>query len=69
MAQYGIIILLLALPMTTDNGSPFPMRDTLIFVTISTVIIMMVVQGIGMGPLLRWLKIEKKKDKAEEAGT
>ncbi|MDR0511222.1 MAG: sodium:proton antiporter [Rikenellaceae bacterium] len=55
----GIISLAIALaiPEKLPSGAPFPGRDMIIFLTVTTVIIMLVVQGVGLGPLLKWVKL------------
>ena len=58
----GIISLAaaLSLPLVMDNGSVFPHRNTIIFLTVVVVIIMLIVQGLGLPILVKWLKFEKK---------
>ena len=47
----------LSLPLIMDNGSVFPHRNTIIFLTVVVVIIMLIVQGLGLPILVKWLKI------------
>jgi CPA1 family monovalent cation:H+ antiporter len=49
----------LSLPLVVADGSAFPERDTIIFITVVTVIIMLVVQGLGLRLLTKVLKIKK----------
>ncbi|MGV3560896.1 MAG: Na+/H+ antiporter [Larkinella arboricola] len=46
----------LALPLTLDDGSEFPERNTLIFVSVVVVLITLVVQGLSLPLLVRILK-------------
>ncbi len=50
----------LSLPLVMDDGSAFPKRDIIIFLTTITVIIMLMIQGLGLPVLLRLLKIDPK---------
>jgi CPA1 family monovalent cation:H+ antiporter len=52
----------LSLPLMMTNGDVFPQRDAIIFLTVAVVIIMLVVQGLGLPFLVRWLKIGKEKE-------
>ncbi len=60
----GIISLAsaLALPLTLANGAAFPARDTIIFVTFCAIFVTLVVQGITLIPILKWLKIDAGED-------
>lgn len=50
----------LALPLTLSDGTLFPQRDVILFLTVEVVVIMLIVQGLGLPLLIRWLKVEKK---------
>jgi CPA1 family monovalent cation:H+ antiporter len=52
----------LSLPITMDDGSLFPQRDTILFLTVSVVILMLVIQGLGLPLLLRLLRMDRTKD-------
>jgi CPA1 family monovalent cation:H+ antiporter len=41
-----------------DNGDIFPQRDVILFLTVSVVIIMLIVQGLGLSMLVKLLKIK-----------
>jgi Na+/H+ antiporter len=43
----------LALPLTTQNGAPFPYRGQLIFLAFVVVLVTLVVEGLTLGPLIR----------------
>jgi monovalent cation/hydrogen antiporter len=45
----------LALPETLSNGAPFPQRNLIIFLTFSVILVTLVVQGLSLPPLIRWL--------------
>jgi CPA1 family monovalent cation:H+ antiporter len=48
----------LALPMTIENGQPFPSRDLIQFLTFVVILVTLVVQGLSLPPLIRWLGVE-----------
>ena len=48
----------LALPETIRDGTPFPGRDLILFLTFSVILSTLVVQGLSLPPLIRWLEIE-----------
>jgi CPA1 family monovalent cation:H+ antiporter len=56
----GIVSLAIALaiPVTLADGRLFPERDMIIFLTITVVILMLIIQGLGLYPLLRFLKLD-----------
>ena len=47
----------LALPLTLQNGDPFPERDLIIFLTFVVIAVTLVVQGLTLAPLIRKLKV------------
>jgi CPA1 family monovalent cation:H+ antiporter len=47
-----------ALPFTTADGSTFPGRDLILFLTFVVILVTLVVQGLSLPPLIRWLGIE-----------
>jgi CPA1 family monovalent cation:H+ antiporter len=48
----------LALPVTlADNTTPFPHRDLIIFITFVVILVTLVVQGLSLPLLIRWLKL------------
>ncbi|WBB72456.1 cation:proton antiporter [Micromonospora sp. WMMD1128] len=53
----GVISLaaIFTLPLTTDDGSPFPDRDLLLFCTFMVVLVTLVGQGMTFAPLVRML--------------
>ena len=50
----------LSLPLVMADGSSFPHRNTLIFITITVVIIMLLVQGLGLPFIVKYLKFNEK---------
>src|SRR6266550_2622001 len=48
----------LALPNTIRNGSPFPGRDLILFLTFIVIMATLVVQGLSLPPLIRWLGVK-----------
>jgi CPA1 family monovalent cation:H+ antiporter len=55
----------MALPFTVDDGSPFPGRSLIQFLTITVIFVTLVIQGLSLPTLIRWLKVED--DGAAEA--
>jgi NhaP-type Na+/H+ or K+/H+ antiporter len=47
----------LALPFETDAGAPFPQRDLIVFLTFCVIFATLVVQGLSLGPIIRWLQV------------
>jgi CPA1 family monovalent cation:H+ antiporter len=48
----------LALPLTVRDGSPFPGRDLVLFLTFVVILATLVLQGLSLPLLIRWLGIE-----------
>ncbi len=59
----GIVSLAAAisLPLLMADGTEFPQRDAIIFLTVVTVILMLTIQGLGLPVLLKWLNFDDKK--------
>jgi len=47
----------LALPLNLRDGSPFPGRDLILFFTFAVILATLVLQGLSLPPLIRWLKV------------
>lgn len=47
----------LSLPLLIHDGTPFPMRNTIISISVVTVILMLLIQGLGLPLLIKFLKI------------
>jgi CPA1 family monovalent cation:H+ antiporter len=56
----------LALPLTLANGSPFPGRDLILFLTFIVILATLVVQGLSLPAIIRWLGIEDDGAAAKE---
>lgn len=56
----------LALPMTIDDKTPFPGRDLVIFLTFVVILATLVVQGLSLPWVIRWLRIEEDNSAEEE---
>jgi Na+/H+ antiporter len=46
----------LALPLALADGSPFPYRAEIILVTACVIVVTLVLQGLSLAPLIRWLR-------------
>jgi NhaP-type Na+/H+ or K+/H+ antiporter len=55
----------LALPLTTHAGDPFPARDLIIFLTFAVIFTTLVLQGLSLPALIRWLGIGSEDDSDE----
>src|SRR5690349_5575375 len=56
----------LALPLALVDGKPFTARHLIIFLSFVVIFITLVVQGLSLHLLIRWLKIEKTEDPGKE---
>jgi CPA1 family monovalent cation:H+ antiporter len=56
----------LALPVDVESGEPFPDRDLLIFLTFVVIAVTLVVQGLTLTPLIRWLRLGTDPSQREE---
>jgi Na+/H+ antiporter len=45
----------LALPLTLGDGSPFPFRSEIVVITMVVIVMTLVVQGLTLAPLIRWM--------------
>jgi CPA1 family monovalent cation:H+ antiporter len=61
----------LAIPMNVGGGGSFPERDLILFLTFSTILATLVLQGLTLGPLIGALRLksEDEADKVEELET
>lgn len=48
----------LALPLRTDDGTAFPGRDLILFLTFSVILVTLVGQGLTLPLVIRWLRLE-----------
>jgi len=56
----------LALPLLLEDGTPFPKRHSIIFLSFVVIFVTLVVQGLSLPLLIRWLKIKPQDNTAEE---
>ncbi|MFD0311335.1 Na+/H+ antiporter [Streptomyces sp. NPDC059517] len=63
----GVVSLAIAfsIPLTADGGEDFPGRNMILFLTFTTVIGTLVVQGLSLPPLIRLLKLPGRDQQAE----
>ncbi|WP_445400339.1 Na+/H+ antiporter [Streptomyces sp. LE64] len=66
MRGVASVALVLALPLRTEDGSPFPARDELVFIAFGVILFTLVVQGLTLPRLVRALGVEADSE-AEEA--
>jgi CPA1 family monovalent cation:H+ antiporter len=59
----------LALPTTTLDGSPFPGREELLFATMVVIGVTLLVQGLTLAPLIRFLRVPGDTQTEAEART
>jgi CPA1 family monovalent cation:H+ antiporter len=64
----GIISLAgaLALPLTTVAGAPFPYRAEIILITFIVIFVTLVLQGLSLPPLIRWLQLKADRTLEQE---
>ncbi|WKE69781.1 Na+/H+ antiporter [Streptomyces sp. WP-1] len=66
-AMRGVVSLAIAfsIPETVRGGAPFPQRNLILFLTFTTVIGTLVVQGLTLAPLIRLMKFPGRDRQAE----
>ncbi|MFF4686209.1 Na+/H+ antiporter [Streptomyces sp. NPDC001307] len=66
-AMRGVVSLAIAfsIPLTVHGGAPFPQRNLILFLTFTTVIGTLVVQGLTLAPLIRLMKFPGRDTQAE----
>jgi CPA1 family monovalent cation:H+ antiporter len=52
----------LALPQVVDGGGPFPDRERVVLAALLVVIVTLLVQGLTLAPLIRWLRVAAEHD-------
>jgi CPA1 family monovalent cation:H+ antiporter len=64
----GIVTLAaaLALPVTTATGAPFPFRAEIIVISFVVILVTLVVQGLSLPPLIRFLRVEEGRGLEDE---
>jgi CPA1 family monovalent cation:H+ antiporter len=48
----------LAIPFLLPDGAPFPGRDLILLVTFCVIFATLILQGLSLGPLVGWLRVE-----------
>src|SRR6202008_3568821 len=56
----------ISLPEYFRNGSPFPQRNLIIFLTFSVIYVTLVLPGLTLPPLIRWLGLAETDEKNPE---
>jgi CPA1 family monovalent cation:H+ antiporter len=56
----------LALPLITRSGTPFPERGLIVFLTFSVILGTLVLQGLSLSPIIRWLQVREDHAQEEE---
>jgi CPA1 family monovalent cation:H+ antiporter len=56
----------LALPLTMQDGSPFPGRNLILFLTFVVILVTLVLQGLSLPVLIRWLGIKDDRSAEKE---
>lgn len=56
----------LALPETLPDGTPFPARDLILFLTFSAILATLVIQSLSLEAVIRALRLEVEEDGCEE---
>lgn len=56
----------LAIPLTVANGSAFPLRSLIIFLTFCVILATLLLQGLTLEPLIRWLGLGADPTEEEE---
>jgi Na+/H+ antiporter len=56
----------LALPLETERGLPFPYRDLINLLTVAAILATLIVQGLTLRPLVRWLGVPQDRSMEEE---
>ncbi len=60
-------VLALALPATTMTGENFPARELIIFVTFGVILMTLLLHGLTLSALIRWLRVAEIAEAREEA--
>jgi Na+/H+ antiporter len=57
----------LALPLETATGLPFPYRSLLLLLTFTVILVTLLLQGLTLRPIIRWLRLPEDRSGEEEA--
>jgi CPA1 family monovalent cation:H+ antiporter len=56
----------LAVPLTLTSGNAFPHRNLILFITFFVILITLVLQGLGLKPLINFLRIQSNEKETEK---
>ena len=56
----------LSVPLLLDDGSAFPQRDLVLFITFAVILCTLVLQGLSLPLLIRWLRFEAPEEHADD---
>src|SRR5262249_41453121 len=56
----------IALPHVTPSGAPFPGRATILFYAFCVIVVTLVVQGLPLPYLIRWLRVPREEPQFDE---
>ncbi len=56
----------LAIPLTLTNGNSFPHRNLILFITFVVILFTLVLQGLSLPLMIRWLKVESNVGEEEQ---
>jgi len=56
----------LSLPTTLNDGTPFEQRNLILFLTFSIIFVTLVMQGLSLPPLIRWLAVGGNVEEQQE---
>lgn len=60
------LVLALSIPFTSPDGTPFPGRNLVIFLTFTVILVTLVGQGLTLAPAIRWLGLEPDRSVTDE---
>ncbi|MGW1763914.1 Na+/H+ antiporter [Streptomyces sp. NPDC002073] len=66
MRGVASVALALAIPFGTDHAGPFPQRDVIVFIAFTVVMGTLVVQGLTLPRVVRWLGVQADTDAERE---
>jgi Na+/H+ antiporter len=56
----------LSLPLFTASGEPFPARGLIVFLTFAVILVTLVLQGLTLPPLIRWIGVAEDRSSERE---
>ncbi|MEV4924199.1 Na+/H+ antiporter [Streptomyces roseoverticillatus] len=66
MRGVASVALALAIPLTTDDKNPFPARDEILFIAFAVIVSTLVIQGLTLPRLVRWLGVRADSEAGRE---